>query len=135
MEDVHLVVRLDQAVTYPAPFTEGVGRLLPHLVGNLGHELNDASTACTHLRPQMVHRPLGDVLGQVGAAFQLRDDQEHGHHVAQLVTLDGPLLQLLPNKELHFGGQVAHVLITVDDRLAQQYVASQQGMGGTRKSL
>ena len=36
-----------------------------------------------HPRPQVAHPPLGDVLGQVRAPFELGQDQQQAHQVAQ----------------------------------------------------
>ena len=48
--------------------------------------------------PEVVHGPMGNVVGQVGAPLQLGDDQEQADQVAQLFTLDRPFLQLIPNE-------------------------------------
>ena len=135
VEDVHLLVGLVQALADPVSLPEGVGGLLPHLVGHLGHELHDASAPWAHVRPEVVHGPLGHVLGQVGAPLQLGDDQEQADQVAQLVTLDRPLLQLIPNEQLHLGGEGIDGLVPVDHRLAQEQLTVEEGVRGLGEGL
>ena len=85
--------------------------------------------------PQVAYGPLGDVFGQIGAAFQLRDDEEEGHHVAELGALHRAGVQLLPYQHLDFGRQIVDILIPVDDRLAERRVVPQQGLGGSGEGL
>jgi len=113
MEFIHLLVGPDKALADSTAFPKSISHLLPHLIGHLSHKLDNASTSRIHLRSQVVHRPLGDVLGQVGAALQFRNNQEDGHQVTESDSLDWPFPNLFPDKKLNFGGQIVHDLISI----------------------
>jgi hypothetical protein len=109
---------------------ERVGRALPHLDGDLGHQLDDPPAAGTHVGPEAAHCPLCDVLGQVGTALQLRDDEEQRDEVSQLLAGGPGPLELLPDEQLDRGCQLVDLLVAVDHRLGELWVVVEERRGG-----
>ena len=72
---------------------------------------------------------------QIGTPLQLGDDEEEGHHVAELGTLYRSAVQLVPHQHLDLRGEIVDILITVDDRLAQGRLAAEKGFRGPGESL
>ena len=80
------------------------------------------------IRAQIAHRPLGDVLGQVRAPFELGQDQQQAHQVAQDPAAGLPL-ELGPHRQLDRCGELVHLLVAVDHRLGDHRVVVQQRVG------
>ncbi len=135
VQDVQLLVRLveDNGVGLVADVGRGGG--LPHLCGHLRHPLHDATGDRCHLGAEVHQRPLRDVLGQVGTALQLGDDEEDPDQLPQGDGVGGLLLDVRPDLELQLRGQLVDLLVSVDHLLSQLHVAVQEGPCGPGHGL
>ena len=71
MQDIKFLVGLVELDAMGGPFRVGAGCGVPHVQGDLGHALHDPPAHGGHLPADVGQGPLGDVLGQIGAALQL----------------------------------------------------------------
>ena len=103
---------------------------MPHLGGDLGHPLHDPPRDGSHLRSDVAQPTVRDVLGQVAAAFEFREDQQDPDQSPEVAARIVARLEARPDVELHLGGHRRRSPVSVDDGLSEFGVPVQEGVGG-----
>ena len=75
------------------------------------------------------HRALGDVLGQIPASFELRQNEEDADQMAEDRGRGALDVQLGPHQELDLGGQVVDRLIALDHGEPDGDIVPEEGLG------
>jgi hypothetical protein len=73
-------------------------------------------------------RPLGDVLGEVGASFQFGQDEQEPDKAPQAFAGELRGVELRPDEELDFGREFVYDPVTVNDGLAGVGLALKEGL-------
>ena len=120
VEDVQLFVRLVELECLRVVPDIGGGGGVPHLGRHLGHPLHDAPGHRCHLGAHVRERPLGDVLGEIGTALELGQDEEVADEPPQVDRIEVLGLDAGPDLELELRRAVVYLLVAVDHLLAQR---------------
>jgi len=129
VEYVNLFVVLGQGCASGFSIAIGLGRFPPHLQCDFGHTLDNAPAQRTHFAAKVRNRPLGNVLGQITAPLQLRQDQQYADQMPKDRGGHILLVQLSPDQQLDLGGQVIHHLIPINHAKPSGGVIAQQRFG------
>lgn len=135
MEDIELLVCLVEREPGRAPTHVAGAGVPPHLQGHFGHTLDDAPAHWRHAGTDTVYCPLGDVLGQVGAALQLRKEHEEADEAAELSGVGHEALNLGPDGGAQLRSELVYRAVGGHDLARVGRLSGEQRVGRTSERL